>query len=73
MIRLYILIIFFIMSYFIIDKGDITMFNNNFGCCQKNNMCCQTVSEQCCPEDPVYEMPVEKCIKKDYIHEVVHV
>ncbi len=46
-------------------------FNIGFGCCQ--NTCCNTVSEQCCPEDPVYEAPIEKCIKKDYIHEVVHV
>ena len=38
-------------------------FNIGFGCCQ--NTCCNTVSEQCCPEDPVYEAPIEKCIKKD--------
>ena len=54
------------------------MFNNNFGmnscsCMQNNNSCCPTVSCQNCPEDPVYEAPIEKCIQKDYVHEVMHV
>ena len=50
------------------------MFNNDFGFqMDQNNICCPTVSEQCCPEDPVFETPIEKCIKKDYIHEIVHV
>ena len=51
------------------------MFNNNFGMnyMQNNNSCCPTVSCQNCPEDPVYEAPIEKCIQKDYVHEVMHV
>lgn len=55
------------------------MFNNNFdmnyGCCQmnQNDMCCPTISKQECCEDPVYEAPIEKCIKKDFVHEIVHV
>lgn len=52
------------------------MFNNNFGMnfgfCQKDNQCCPTICEQKCPEDPVYEAPIEKCVQKDFIHEVVH-
>ena len=45
------------------------MFNNynNF------NNCCDVVSTECCMSDPVYETPVENCIQKDYIHEVVHI
>ena len=43
----------------------------NMGCIKKD--CCPTVCEEKCPEDPVYEAPIEQCIKKDYIHEVVHV
>lgn len=42
------------------------MFNNNFDCCP-------VVSTSCCPEDPVYETPINNCIKKDYIHEIMHV
>ena len=53
------------------------MFNNygmNYGCCMnQNNDCCPTVSCEKCPEDPVYETPIEKCIKKDYVHEIMHV
>ena len=54
------------------------MFNNNFGmdfgCPMKQDkMCCPTVCEQKCCEDPVYETPIEKCIKKDFVHEIVHV
>ena len=52
------------------------MFNYNFGMnsfMQNNNSCCPTVSCQTCPEDPVYEAPIEKCIQKDYVHEVMHV
>ena len=45
------------------------MFNNFNG----YNNCCDVVSTQCCPTDPVYETPVENCIQKDYIHEVVHI
>ena len=41
---------------------------NNF-----QNNCCPMVSTQTCPEDPIYEAPIEKCIKKDFIHEVVHI
>ena len=52
------------------------MFYNNFnmnGCCNNENKCCPTVCEEKCCEDPVYEAPVEKCIKKDFVHEIVHV
>ena len=54
------------------------MYNNNFGMnngwlMNQNDMCCPTVSEQKCCEDPVYEAPIEKCIKKDFVHEIVHV
>ncbi len=45
------------------------MFYNNFnmnGCCNNENKCCPTVCEEKCCEDPVYEAPVEKCIKKDF-------
>ena len=54
------------------------MYNNNFGMSygcmwQDNNKCCPTISEQKCCEDPVYEAPIEKCIQKDYIHEIMHV
>ena len=45
------------------------MFGKN--CCK--NSCCPTVSTECCPADPVYEQPIEKCIQKDYVHEVTHV
>lgn len=51
------------------------MFYNNFnmnGCCNNENKCCPTVCEEKCCEDPVYEAPVEKCIKKDFVHEIVH-
>ena len=44
------------------------MFNN---CFQKK--CCPVISTECCPVDPVYEMPIEKCVQKDYVHEVTHV
>ena len=50
------------------------MFYNNFnmnGCCNNENKCCPTVCEEKCCEDPVYEAPVEKCIKKDFVHEIV--
>ena len=47
------------------------MFNNNFGWNQ--NGCCPTIETQKCCEDPVYEAPIEKCIKKDFVHEIVHV
>jgi len=43
------------------------MFNN---CFQKK--CCPVISTECCPVDPVYEMPIEKCVQKDYVHEVTH-
>lgn len=52
------------------------MFYNNFnmnGCCNNENKCCPTVCEEKCCEDPVYEAPVEKCIRKDFVHEIVHV
>lgn len=55
------------------------MFYNNFnmmgmsGCCPKDNQCCPTICEEKCPEDPVYEAPIEKCIKKDFLHEIVQV
>ena len=52
------------------------MFNNNFDMnfgYTKNDGCCPTVSCNTCPEDPVYEAPIEKCIKKDFVHEIVHV
>lgn len=38
-----------------------------------NNSCCPVVSTDCCPVDPVYEQPIQKCIQKDYIHDVVHI
>ena len=44
------------------------MFNN-----YNNNNCCEVISTECCPADPVYERPVENCVQKDYIHEVVHI
>ena len=53
------------------------MFNNNYdkgyGLYQMDNQCCQTVSKQNCPEDPIYEMPIVNCVQKDYVHEIVHV
>ena len=54
------------------------MFNNNFGMnygyqMWQDNKCCPTISEQKCPEDPVYEQPIEKCVQKDFLHEIVHV
>ena len=50
------------------------MFNMNYGWqMNQSDMCCPTISEQKCPEDPVYEAPIEKCIKKDFVHEIVHV
>ena len=53
------------------------MYNNNLSMnygwqMNQNDMCCPTVSEQKCCEDPVYEAPIEKCIQKDYIHEIMH-
>lgn len=50
------------------------MFNNfmNNNMCGQNN-CCPTISEEKCCADPVYEAPVENCVQKDYIHEVVHI
>ena len=44
------------------------MFNNNFNmnmCCKNDNQCCPTISEESCCENPIYEAPIEKCIKKD--------
>ena len=47
------------------------MFNMNNNMC--DNKCCPVIStEQCCA-DPVYETPIEKCVQKDYVHEVVHI
>lgn len=46
-------------------------FMNNNMCCQ--NSCCPTISEEKCCADPVYEAPIEKCVQKDFIHEVVHI
>ena len=43
---------------------------NKFG--MRNN-CCPVVSEAKCCSDPVYETPAEKCIQKDFVHEVVHI
>lgn len=43
-----------------------------FGKKNCNNSCCPTVSCQECPMDPVYETPIENCIQKDYVHEVMH-
>lgn len=45
------------------------MFGNN--CFKKS--CCPVISTDCCPTDPVYETPIENCVQKDYIHEVVHI
>lgn len=45
------------------------MFNKK--CCK--NMCCPTISTNCCPMDSVYEKPIENCVQKDYIHEVMHI
>lgn len=45
------------------------MFNKK--CCK--NTCCDVVSTECCQADPIYEAPIQNCIQKDYIHEVVHV
>ena len=45
------------------------MFGKN--CCKKS--CCPVVSTDCCPTDPVYEEPIQNCIQKDYVHEVVHI
>ena len=44
------------------------MFNKK--CCK--NTCCDVVSTECCQADPIYEAPIQNCIQKDYIHEVVH-
>ena len=44
------------------------MFGKN---CKK--LCCPVISTDSCPADPVYEMPIENCVQKDYIHEVVHI
>lgn len=41
-----------------------------FGNCKKT--CCPVVSTSCCPTDPIYEEPIQNCIQKDYVHEVVH-
>lgn len=52
------------------------MFNNNFTMgfgWNQNNNCCPTIEMQKCPEDPVYEQPIEKCVQKDYVHEIMHV
>lgn len=38
-----------------------------------NDCCCNIISTEKCCTDPVYEAPVENCVQKDYIHEVVHV
>lgn len=45
--------------------------NNNMGF--QNNGCCPTISEEKCCADPVYEAPVENCVQKDFLHEVVQV
>lgn len=38
----------------------------------KNN-CCNVISTEKCCTDPIYETPIENCVQKDYIHEVVQV
>lgn len=45
------------------------MFNKNYS----KKPCCPVISTECMPQDPIYECPVEKCIQKDYMHEVVHI
>ncbi len=52
------------------------MFNNFMGnnmFSQNNNSCCPVISEEKCCADPVYETPIEKCVQKDFVHEVVHI
>ena len=54
------------------------MFNNNFMggfeyYMNQNNNCCPTIETQKCCEDPIYEQPIEKCVQKDYVHEIMHV
>ena len=38
--------------------------------CNKN---CNVVSCEKCMQDPIIETPIENCVQKDYVHEVVHV
>lgn len=51
------------------------MFNNFMGnnMNYQNNSCCPTMSEETCCSDPVYEAPIEKCVQKDIMHEIVHI
>ena len=43
-----------------------------FNKCYKKT-CCPTICTQNCPVDPVYEKPIENCVQKDYIHDVMHI
>ncbi|MBR3116395.1 MAG: hypothetical protein IKF36_00785 [Bacilli bacterium] len=44
------------------------MFNK---CC--SNTCCPTICTENCPTDPIYEQPINNCVQKDFIHDVVHI
>ena len=51
------------------------MFNNFMGnnMNYQNNSCCPMMNEEKCCSDPVYEAPIEKCVQKDIMHEIVHI
>jgi len=57
------------------------MYNNEFCCnnsmydqpmqpAMNNDGCCE---ERGCVVGPVYERPVERCVQRNFVHEVVHV